>query len=284
METNEPYPLEVTNAINAFVDRIEQVLLQSGMPRSERTNVCAEVETQIHLMIERKIETGVALNLDLVNGIIESMDPPESYARSVETVTDSETSFRSAASTPDTKSPLKRPLLDPLLEYVRNLRNRPTRTAPGLDWVSVVGLASTCFGLLLVFAGVAERSEFATVSGLCGIFAGVIASGVSFWRIRHSAGLLTGQRLASIGVLMLPIVLSNAVLCALLFATPFGRVLGAIVMASALVYANYRGIKSALRWLASYSAKVSQTAVDPVEPIRKPDPDAGPLAGVIATS
>ncbi len=280
METNEPYPLEVTNAINAFVDRIEQVLLQGGTPRSERTSVCAEVETQIHMMIERKIESGAELNLDLVNGIIESMDPPESYTRSDEPAASLESHVRSAPSSPDVKSPEKRPMFD----HVRKFLNRPARTTPVLDWVAIVGLASTCLGLLLAFVGIVERSEFATVSGLFWIFAGVIASGISFWRIRHSAALLTGQRIASVGVLALPIAISNAILCALLFATPVGRVLGAIVMVGALVYANYRVIQYALRWLASYSAEASQPVVDINEPIRKPEPEAGQMTGGIATS
>lgn len=251
MELNEPYPIEVTQSINAFLDRIEQVLLNRGTPRAERMSICAEVETQIHTLIERKVEAGVAINLDLVIGIIESMDPPESYAGAAEPVVNAEPVLHAdpvPAFSKKTKA-------NPILVYFRSFLNRPPRTNPELDWVAICGLVATCIGLLFIAGGLRGRREEAAVFGFLALFAGVLASGISFWRIRHSNGLLTGQRIASIGVLMLPLVIVNLILGAVLFASPFGRFLGAVVMAVALIYLNYRMVQYALHWLSCYSAK-----------------------------
>ena len=251
MELNEPYPIEVTQSINVFLDSIEQVLLNRSTPRAERMSICAEVETQIHTLIERKVEAGAELNLDLVTGIIESMDPPESYAALAEPVLHAETPLH-AKPVPTAGKKTKKNLT---LGYFRSLLNRPPRTSPELDWVAICGLAATCFGLLFIAVGLKGRSEGGAGLGFLILFAGVIASGVSFWRIRHSNGLLTGQRIASIGVLILPMVIVNLILGAVLFASPFGRFLGAVVMAVALIYLNYRMVQYALHWLSCYSAK-----------------------------
>ena len=269
METNEPYPIEITQIINAFLDRIEQVLLDRGTTRTERTSICAEVETQIHTMIERKIEAGAELNLELISGIIESMDPPESYAQSLggESVVHSETLASSNQS----------PKMLPMFGFVGSLMERFHRTTPGVDWVAFGGLAATCIGLLLMLvgAGGGRAGEGVVAFGFLSIFAGVAACGISFWRIRHSNGLLTGQRVASVGMLMLPILLINAILCVILFASPFGRFLGAMAMATALVYANYRFVQYALSWLASYTA--AAPLAQPVKP--EPKTDSGVLTG-----
>jgi hypothetical protein len=270
METNESYPLEVTNAINAFVDRIEQVLLQNGTPRAERTSVCAEVETQIHMMIERRLEAGGTLNLESVQGIIESMDPPESYAKPVE-LSHTGDSKPAPVAPPSADSSERRTKLDD----VKNWMRRTARTTPALDWLAIVGLAATSFGLLFVLAGLASRSEFALVSGFFWSFAGVLASGISFWRIRHSNGLLTGHRMALAGVLALPIAIANGIACTLLIATPLGAVLAMVGLATALVYGNYLSIRYAFRCLDSYSAAMAQSMTQESDPIPKPDQNAG---------
>jgi hypothetical protein len=262
MESNEPYPIEVTQSINAFLDRIEQVLLNRGTPRAERTSICSEVETQIHTLIERKVEAGAELNLDLVTGIIESMDPPESYAASVEPIAHAEPLLQ-AEPVPSISNKMKK---KPVLDYFRSFVDRPPRTSPELDWVAICGLVATCFGLLFIAVGLRSISEEGEVLGFLVLFAGVIVSGISFWRIRHSNGLLTGQRIASIGVLMLPLVIVNLILGAILFASPFGRFLGAVVMAVALLYLNYRMVQYALHWLSCYSAKGLDAAPSKPEP------------------
>ena len=269
MDINEPYPIEITQIINAFLDRIEQVLLDGGTMRTERTSICAEVETQMHTMIERKIEAGAELNLELITGIIESMDPPESYAPSVEAESVVHTEpLASSTVFPRTFSPI---------DFIGSMKKRFHRTTPGLDWVAFGGLVATCIGLLLIIAGATggRAGEVVVVFGFLSIFAGVAACGISFWRIRHSNGLLTGQRVASVGILVLPLLLINAILCVILFASPFGRFLGAVTLATALVYANYRFIQYALSWLASYSAVVP--LAQPVKP--EPNTDSGVLTG-----
>ena len=269
METNEPYPIEITQIINAFLDRIEQVLLIRGTTRTERTSICAEVESQIHTMIERKIEAGAELNLELITGIIESMDPPESYAQSL--------GGESVVHTEPLASSTKSFKTSPLFELVGRLRERFHRTTPGVDWVAFGGLAATCIGLLLMLAGAGggRAGEGVVAFGFLSIFAGVSACGISFWRIRHSNGFLTGQRVASVGMLMLPLLLINSILCVILFASPFGRFLGAVAMATALVYANYRFVQYALSWLASYTA--AAPLAQPVKP--EPKTDSGVLTG-----
>lgn len=273
MELNEPYPIEVTQSINAFLDRIEQVLLNRGTPRAERMSICVEVETQIHTLIERKVEAGAELNLDLVTGIIESMDPPESYAASSEPVAQSDPLLQSEPLPSKSKSTKRNRVFD----YVRTHLNRPQRTSPELDWVAICGLATTCLGLLLIAVGMSGRIEESAVLGFLILFAGVTASGISFWRIRHSNGMLKGQKIASIGMLMLPLVIINLILGAILFASPFGRFLGAVVMAVGLIYLNYRTVQYALQWLSCYSAKAPDA-----EPT-KPDPiaDSGVTSGMI---
>ena len=258
MEMNEPYPTEVTQLINAFVDRIEQVLLSRGTPRSERTNICQEVETQIQMMIERRMESGAELNIDLVKGIIESMDPPESYAPVINPVAEPtiepvlQTDATQQASKNADSKPWSKP---PFVDYLQKLLDRPKRTTPALDWVAICGLAAIFFGLFLVVAG-PGRGDDAAIIGLMVILAGVAASCLSFWRIRHSNGLLTGQRIASMGILMTPLLLINAFLIAVLFATPFGIILGVLTVIAALIYGNYYVLRRAMSWLASYSVRV----------------------------
>ncbi len=269
MEINEHYPIAVTQRINDFLDRIERVLLDRDTLRAERTSICAEVESQIHTMIERKMESGAELNLELIAGIIESMDPPESYAPTLEsqTIKDGDSI---ATLTPATTN-------IPLNGFASWIKDRFQHTTPGIDWVAVSGLASTCFGSLLILAGArgGRGGEAVAVFGFLMIFAGVAASGISFWRIRHSNGLLTGQKVASIGMLILPLLIVNGILSVILFASPFGRFLGAVTLATGLVYANYRIVQYALRWLASYSA------VTPLVEPTKPEPitDSGTLSG-----
>ena len=260
MEINEPYPIDVIQRINDFLDRIERVLLDRDTPRAERISICAEVESQIHTMMERKMEAGAELNLELVCGIIESMDPPESYASTAESQTIKE-GDSNASVTPATTN-------IPLYGFASWIKDRFQRTTPGIDWVAVSGLASTCFGSLLILAGArgGRGGEAVAVFGFLMIFAGVAASGISFWRIRHSNGLLTGQKVASIGMLILPLLILNGILSVILFASPIGRFLGAITLVTGLVYANYRFVQYALRWLASYSAVV------PLAEPTKPEP------------
>ncbi len=266
MELNEPYPNEVTESINAFLDRIEQVLLKRGTTRGERTGICSEVETQIHTLIERKVEAGAELNLELVTGIIESMDPPESYAASAEPIAQAEPLGHGDPLPSSSKSTKWNRVFD----YVRTRLDHPPRTSPELDWVAICGLVATCFGLVFIAVGLRGRSEESAVIGFLILFAGVMASGISFWRIRHSNGMLKGQKIASIGMLMLPLVIVNLILGAVLFASPFGRFLGAVVMAVALLYLNLRLVQYALHWLSCYSAKAPNS-----ESI-KPEPNADP--------
>lgn len=258
METNEAYPEIITQTINAFVDRIEQVLLAKGTARAERTSICSEVETQIHLMIERKIESGSELSLELVTGIIESMDPPESYGVPMDVSSVESTS--TATSQPASKLP---PSSEGIFGFAhfKKLLDIPKRTAPATDWVAIGGLAAICMGVLLFpMALLSGRhgGEVLAVGSFFLIFAGSIASVVSFWRIRHSNGLLTGQKIASSGMIAVPFFLVNVLLCAFLFATQIGYVLGGFLMFAALVYGNYRVLRHTIAWLGAYSVNASE--------------------------
>ena len=278
MDMSEPYPANITQLISVFVDRIEQVLLSRGTPRVERTSICQEVETQIQMLIERRIESGAELNIDLVTGIIESMDPPESYAPAIDPIAEPtlEPTRHAEPSPPISKQPDSKPwAMPPFVSYVRKFLDRPARSTPVLDWVAVCGLVATCFGLLLTVTR-PGRGDESTIFGLFFIMAGVAASAISFWRIRHSNGLLTGQRIASIGILMLPLLLINAFLITILFATPFGIILGVLAAIGIFVYGNYYILRYALRWLANYSVKT------PSVELPKPEvsADHGMLPGV----
>ena len=277
MDMNEPYPIEITTLISAFVDRVEQVLLKRGTPRAERTSICQEVETQIHMLIERRIESGAELNIDLVNGIIESMDQPDSYAPETSPLTEPilQTVLPTGASPPASKQHAMPKATPSVVDTVRKFLDRPRRTTPALDWVAICGLVATCFGLFLMVAR-PGRGDGAAIFGLFIIVAGVTASAFSFWRIRHSDGLLTGQRIASIGVLMLPFLLVNALLIAILFATPFGIVLGVLTVVALLIYGNYYFLQKALRWLSIYS--INTAKADSVKP--EVMADNGVLSGV----
>lgn len=282
MDMSEPYPANITQLISVFVDRIEQVLLSRGTPRAERTSICQEVETQIQMLIERRIESGAELNIDLVTGIIESMDPPESYAPAIDPIAEPtleptlEPTRHAEPSSPISKQPDGKPWAMPtFVSYVRKFLDRPARMTPVLDWVAVCGLVATCFGLLLTVTRPGRGDESA-IFGLFFIMAGVAASAISFWRIRHSNGLLTGQRIASIGILMLPLLLINAFLITILFATPFGIILGVLAAISIFVYGNYYILRYALRWLANYSVKTPEVEL----PKPEVSADRGMLPGV----
>ena len=247
MDTNEAYSEIITQTINAFVDRVEQVLLTRGTARAERTSICSEVETQIHLMIERKIESGSELSLELVTGIIESMDPPESYGVPVETAAVESTSTSQPTSKAPNASERKFGFA-----FVKKLLDIPKRTTPATDWVAIGGLGAICMGILLFAMAVLSGrhgGEVLAVGSFFMIFAGSIASVVSFWRIRHSNGLLTGQKIASIGMITVPFFLVNVMLCAFLFATPMGYVVGAVLMLAALVYGNYLVVRHTISCL-----------------------------------
>ena len=263
MDMNEPYSTEVTTSISAFVDRIEQVLLDRGTPRAERTSICQEVETQIHMLIERRIESGVEFNIDLVHGIIESMDPPDSYAPETSHMAEPiiepilQTDLPTGAAPHAINQPAMPKPTPTVVDKVRKFLDRPKRTTPALDWVGICGLVATCFGLFLTVAR-PGRGDGAAIFGLFMVVAGVTASAFSFWRILHSNGLLTGQRIASIGVLMLPFLIINALLVAILFATPFGIVLGVLTVVALLIYGNYYFLQRALRWLSVYSVNMAE--------------------------
>lgn len=277
MESNEAYPEVINQAINAFVDRVEQVLLARGTARAERTSICSEVETQIHLMIERKIESGSELSLELVAGIIESMDPPESYGVPMDTPTVESTS--TSTSQPTSKAPnASERKFD--FAYLNKFLNIPKRTTPSVDWVAIGGVGAISMGILLFAMAVLAGRHGGEVFGVGSfflIFAGSIASVVSFWRIRHSNGLLTGQKIASAGMIAVPFFLANALLCAFLFATPIGYVVGAGMMLAALVYGNYLVVRHTIGWLGAYSVKVSEADTKPSEARNDTTEVSGPI-------
>jgi hypothetical protein len=255
METNQPYPTDVAQHIHAFVDSIERVLIERAVTRTERNTICDEVASQIQTMIERRVEAGAELNLELVRSIIESMDSAESYARS----TEPGPSAPVAESIERKAEPLERPtqwarlgkkqIQDLVPGFISKQFGGATRT----DFFAVVGLATSILGCLFLPFGMSRRHESISVFGLFLLFLGTIASGIAFWRIRNSNGRLQGHRLASIGILVMPLLFLNAVLAAVLIAGRVGLVIGGIAVVAGVLYGNYRLIRFALSWLETSS-------------------------------
>jgi hypothetical protein len=292
METNQPYPTDVAQHIHAFVDSIERVLIERAVTRTERNTICDEVESQIQTMIERRVEAGAELNLELVRSIIESMDSAESYARSTELGP----SAPVAESIERKAEPLERPtqwkarlgkkqIQDLVPEFISRQFGGATRT----DFFAVVGLATSILGCLFLPFGMSRRHESISVFGLFLLFVGTIASGIAFWRIRNSNGRLQGHRLASIGILVMPLLFLNAVLAAVLIAGRVGLVIGVIAVVAGVLYGNYRLIRFTLTWLETSSlgetpVEESFSKTDAEVPVEPKSSDGHDLTGLAALS
>jgi hypothetical protein len=258
MESNQLYPPEITHAIQAFVDRIEAVLIERKLPRSQRANICDEVESQIQTLIDRRVESGATLNLELVNSIIESMDQPESYAmpdepivmESVSVPTDSTESTQTNSPKSSSKTSLPN-----WKEYVPQFIQKRFASTPHVDSLALFGLACCAMGILFIaFAlSMTHGNGPSFVFALLLVFMGTIACAVSFWRIRQSNGKLLGIRYAAMGLLTIPFLIANTFLMLFLFATPLWMVLGGVLLAGIVLYSNYRALRFALGWLETSS-------------------------------
>lgn len=65
--------------VDERLDAVEQVLLHTGVPRSERGNIVTEVEGQIHELLSRRTGENEPSRADVL-AVLASLDPPESYA------------------------------------------------------------------------------------------------------------------------------------------------------------------------------------------------------------
>lgn len=275
MESQQPMPPEIVQLIQSFVDRIETTLLARQLPRGERMTICDEIESQIYTMIARRTEAGAELNLELVNSIIESMDPPESYARNTldePNVPQFESDPVASNATHNPEVPagaIPAPSVSSRFKkFVPEFVSRHFGETPHTDPLGICGLIACLFGALLIPIGMGGRhgAEGVIVFGILLLFLGTIASAVSFWRIRSSHGKLLGTRYASLGLLVLPFVFTNCFLIAFAFATRLWMVLGALVLLAAFIYANYRVVRFALRWLETSSIGESNETANTTRP------------------
>jgi hypothetical protein len=289
MEPNQAYTAEMLEMIQSFVDRVDQALIAAGMPRVQRNNVCDEVESQIHLMIERRIEAGSEQNAELVTSVIESMDPPESYSRQFETASDSKTQNQSdnVSASKSTNGSISGSTFTTAFGtripgFWRSIVDRLTSQEPHVDPVAVAGLGLVGLGAVLSPFGIAARSEGMTVLGFFFVFLGAIASGVSYWRIRNSRGNLLGKRFASAGILVLPLLVGNTLLVSVLIATGLWLVLGTAAVIAAFLYGNYRLIRKAVQWLERDTIQTDvpcATSTPPIPPSSElPFTEPSPIA------
>jgi hypothetical protein len=291
METQSALPEDVKTMIDSFVDRIDRVLVERGMPRTQRNTVCDEVESQIYLLIERKADAGSEINVSLVASIIESMDPPESYRDSAD----------SSAAAADTTVAMDAPIQVQSAAQPRNSQKTDSfwKTTelftkldaflnpkkPHVDPIAIIGLFLSCVGVLFLPVGVAARSESVTVLGLLTLFSGTIGSGISYWRIRNTKGRLLGKRLAAIGLLIMPCLFLNAIVVLVMVATRIALLLGVLAVVLAGLYVNYRLINRSLRWLEKESSIEGVPSDDAEAPIAEtgaaePQAPSTGLAGI----
>ncbi|MEQ1825042.1 MAG: DMT family transporter [Pirellula sp.] len=285
METNPGFPTEIVQIIQSFIDKIDQELIDRDMPRVQRNTVCDEVELQIHLMIERKLEMGSELTQELVASILESIDQPESYRLGLET--SQQEASRHVPPMPEHKN--KPEKVDArfywsFTEFLQRIQKRFQREQPHTDPVAVTGLVLASLGAIVFILGILETAEALTVFGLLGLFLGSIASGVSYWRIRNSGGKLLGKRFASTGLLIMPFMFINAVVASILILSGLWMVLGALIVAIGVIYVNYRLIRRWLAWLEKESVSVDTGATTSMPPEESRQEIANPSTGGLAST
>jgi hypothetical protein len=248
MDSKSTLSTEMLQQIQNFVDQIDQVLIERGVPRIQRNNICDEVESQIQLLIDRRLQSGVELNSDLVTSTIESMDQPDSYRQSIDA--GFQPDYRSSATGPEnphqpkSNSYWKRCQIAFSSFFAKHL-GKESHT----HLLAVAGLVLSGLGGVQLPLGIVIRSEAVTVFGLLLLFLGALTSGIAFWRIRNSNKHLLGQKYSSVGILISPFLFGNMALAAFLAATRLGLVLGVLAVVALIAFCNYKLFRRALRWL-----------------------------------
>lgn len=242
MELEQPIPADALQLIHSFLDQVDTVLLGRQVPRDQRVSIVGELESQIMTLVERKAASGSPVNAELLRGIIEAMDPPESYVQ----VT---TSIESQAST---ELP---PQIEPAKASVPKFRFRKLwqsvakrlepQGKPSFDFVLIASVAAGVLCFLFFQVGMLGHSPGSILISLLLMLAHVGLGFYAWRRIKRSNGLLLGRRLAFACMLTVPLILINALSLSVLILTPLGLFLGAIALAAALVYANYRIVLAA---------------------------------------
>ena len=266
METNQPQLSEITELIQSFVDSIERALIERGLPRSQRNNICDEVESQIQTMIERRVQAGAELNLELVHSIIESMDPAESYRQTAQPVANESVASSEVESRKESRLPSVDHALASLGAFTKGWQefiSKQLRGSQSMQWLAALGLGISILGCLFLPFGMSRRHEEMSVLGFLLLFAGTIASAIAFWRIRSSNGRLRGQTVASIGILVMPMAFMNGILAAVLILGRVGLVIGALAVFAAVIYGNYRFVRYALEWLVTSSIGAESVSESP---------------------
>ncbi len=257
MDLQEPLPNDIQSAIHAFLDQVDTVLLGRLVPRDQRCSIVGELESQIMTIIERKISSGSELNIELVRNIIETMDPPESYGGEFETPASAPQAAMPTFDVPTKKT------TTPWSKYsIRDAIHRwMPKDRPRYDEVAIVGHLVGAFAFLFFLASFEGRSEFVLVMAM---FFGLICSGLGFYslqRIRRSNGVRVGTRGAFVNMIAFPLILSNMLLLAILFQSPLGIFLASLVMAAALLYANYWVVRFAWRSMTSNQTILGSTSI-----------------------
>ncbi|MFI4852841.1 MAG: hypothetical protein ACIAZJ_27325 [Gimesia chilikensis] len=172
--TQSKLPDEVRSPLDEYLDAIEQVLAETGISRSERHNICDEVEAQVLEMAWER--TGTQPERQDISAIIAELDDPTAY-RDRDEIT-------AAAVLP--------------LETTQRRRHPLAMTA----------LLLPVAGLLLIFTPLAPRGEsftyawFAIIGFLSIVFAGLAARDIRLTPERYS-----GMGIAITGALFLPVVI-----------------------------------------------------------------------------
>ncbi len=71
---------ESQKQIDHYLDQIERILFERSLPRSERSMVLGEIESQIYAIVQARRETGADITEELVRGVLETLDSPRSLS------------------------------------------------------------------------------------------------------------------------------------------------------------------------------------------------------------
>jgi hypothetical protein len=287
MDSNLSLSSEMTTAINIFVDRIEAILIRDAVPRSERTTICDEVESQILTMVAQRIESGSELSLELVKSIVDSMDQPESYSTSVGASTIESLEpiemerIESPSSAPSTsekvgdcmegKPHASIPKMPSWRAAIGSIGRKTIGSLLQTETIVHGGLGLSMLGLLLFLLSFADRHRGGPglLLGFAIMLVGCLLCGISYVRIRLSNGDVagagtigartTGSRRAAIGMISLPFAMANLIVISILIGTHAWILLGAACVVVLVAYANYRLWQLALKMLETpINAKSNQ--------------------------
>ena len=165
---------EVRSPLDEYLDAIEQVLVETGISRSERRSICDEVEAQVLEMAWDR--TGDQPDKQDISAIIAELDDPTAYRDRDES---------SAAA--------DLPLI------TTQCRRHP---------LAMTALLLPVAGLLLIFTSLAPRGESFTYAWFAIIgFLSIVCAGLAVRDIRLTPERYSGMGIAIAGALFLSVVI-----------------------------------------------------------------------------